>query len=75
VPRSQEGQALKGFWNGGKPYGYRLRPVLDPSRRDPYGQPERVGTHLEIDPEQAPIVKRIFERFVEGASCLTYRAS
>jgi hypothetical protein len=49
--------------------------VLDPSRRDPYGQPERVGTHLEIDPEQAPIVKRIFERFVEGASCLTYRAS
>jgi site-specific DNA recombinase len=71
VHRGQEGQALRGFWNGGRPFGYRLRPVLDPSRLDPYGQPVRVGTNLEIDPEQAPIVKRIFDRFVEGASCLT----
>jgi site-specific DNA recombinase len=71
VHRGQEGQAERGFWNGGRPYGYRLRPVLDPSRHDPYGQPVRVGTHLEIDPEQATIVKRIFERFVEGASALT----
>lgn len=71
VHRGQEGQALKGFWLGGRPFGYRLRPVLDRARLDPYGQPERVGTMLEMDPEQAPIVKRIFERFIEGASCLS----
>ena len=71
VHRGQEGQALKGFWLGGRPYGYRLRPVLDRSRLDAYGQPERVGTVLEVDPEQAPIVKEMFKRYSEGASCLT----
>ena len=71
VHRGQEGQALKGYWNGGRPYGYRLRPVLDPSRFDPYGQPVRVGTVLEIDPEQAAIVVGMFERFADGASCLS----
>lgn len=71
VHRGQEGQALKGYWNGGKPFGYRLRPVLDPTRLDPYGQPVRIGTVLEVDPEQGPLVKQMFERFAEGASALT----
>lgn len=70
VHRGMEGQALKGRWCGGKPFGYRLRPILDRTRRDAYGQPERIGTVLEIDPEQGPLVHWIFERFVEGASCL-----
>ncbi len=68
VHRGLTGQALKGYWCGGKPYGYRLKPVLDESRRDPYGQPAKIGTVLEIDEAQAAIVREIFARYVDGAS-------
>jgi site-specific DNA recombinase len=37
VHRGLTGQAQKRYWCGGRPYGYRLRPVLDPSRLDVYG--------------------------------------
>ncbi len=70
VHRGLTGQAQKHFWCGGKPYGFRLKPVLDPTRLDVYGQPARIGTVLEIDSEQAAIVREIFARFVDGASCL-----
>jgi site-specific DNA recombinase len=70
VHRGLTGQAQKRFWCGGRPYGYRLKPVLDPSRLDVYGQPARIGTVLEIDSEQATMVQEIFARYVEGASCL-----
>jgi site-specific DNA recombinase len=74
VHRGLSGQAAKGYWCGGKPYGFKLKPILDPSQRDAYGQPARIGTVLEIDPEQAPIVKEMFDRYVEGASCKTIAA-
>lgn len=70
VHRGQAGQAAKGYWCGGKPYGFKLKPILDPSQRDAYGQPARIGTVLEIDQDQAAIVREIFERFIEGASCM-----
>lgn len=70
VHRGLTGQAQKHFWCGGRPYGFRLKPVLDPTRLDVYGQPARIGTVLEIDSEQAAIVREIFTRFVDGASCL-----
>lgn len=70
VHRGLTGQAQKHFWCGGRPYGFRLKPVLDPSKLDVYGQPARIGTVLEIDSEQAAIVREIFTRFVDGASCL-----
>lgn len=71
VHRGQTGQALKGRWNGGRPYGYRLVAIRDPSQRDAYGEALQIGTRLEIDPEQSPIVRDIFERYANGASCLT----
>jgi DNA invertase Pin-like site-specific DNA recombinase len=71
VHRGLTGQAQKRYWCGGRPYGYRLKPVLDPSRLDAYGQPSRIGTVLEIDDEQAAVVREMFTRFAEGASCLT----
>jgi DNA invertase Pin-like site-specific DNA recombinase len=74
VHRGMTGQAIKGRWLGGKPFGYRLRPILDPSRRDAYGQAERIGTELEVDPEQAKVVKQMFESFVAGASAGTIAA-
>jgi hypothetical protein len=52
-------------------YGYALRPILDPSRRDPYGQSERIGTKLEIDAAQAAIVREIYRRYLDGESCRT----
>ena len=68
VHRGQEGKFLKGFWVGGRVYGYKLEPVLSAHERDPYGNPKRVATVLKIDPVQAKIVKEIFERFAKGAS-------
>jgi site-specific DNA recombinase len=71
VHRGQEGQARKGRWNGGRPYGYRLKPITDPNQRDAYDQPAQIGTKLECDQTQAKIVRLIFERFANGASCQT----
>ena len=70
VHRGLAGQAMKHYWCGGRPYGYRLKPVLDALRLDVYGQPSRIGTVLEIDDDRAAIVREIFTRFAEGASCL-----
>ncbi|MEP7243592.1 MAG: recombinase family protein [Gammaproteobacteria bacterium] len=71
VHRGLTGQAQKHYWCGGKPYGYRLRPVLDASTLDAYGQPARIGTVLDVDDVQAAIVREMFTRFAEGASYLT----
>jgi len=66
--RGLTGQALKGFWTGGRPYGYRLKPILDPSRKDQYGQPVKVGSKLEVDAQQAEVVREIYQRFADGQS-------
>jgi site-specific DNA recombinase len=71
IHRGMMGQAIKRYWCGGRPYGYRLRPILDGAQLDAYGQPARIGTVLEIDAVQAQIVAEIFARFVAGASCRT----
>jgi DNA invertase Pin-like site-specific DNA recombinase len=76
VHRGLTGQAIKGYWCGGRAYGYALRPILDPARLDPYGRPERIGTKLEMDAEQAAIVREIFRRYVDcGTKCLPLSAS
>lgn len=51
VHRGLYGQAQKGYWCGGRPYGFKLKPIVDPTQRDAYGQPARIGTVLEIDGE------------------------
>ena len=68
VHRGQRGQAEKGRWNGGRPYGYLLKRLLDTSRRDQYGEPLRVGTVLAVDPNSASVVVEIFTRFADGES-------
>jgi DNA invertase Pin-like site-specific DNA recombinase len=70
VHRGLKGQALKQFWCGGKPYGFRLKLLRDPHRLDAHHEPAKIGTVLQIDEQQAAIVKEIFERFVAGESCL-----
>jgi site-specific DNA recombinase len=66
--RGIEGQFLKGFWTGSRPYGYRLDPVFDATKKDRYGQPERVGTRLKLDKVQSKVVRDIFAWFADGLS-------
>ena len=68
IARGMQGQALSGFHCGGRIYGYNLVPELHPTKTDPYGQPERIGTKLAINPEQAKWVQWIFEKYAEGLS-------
>jgi site-specific DNA recombinase len=66
--RGLEGQALKAYWAGGRPYGYRLIRIKDPTRLDAHGEPLAIGTRLEIDPDTIPVVLEIFQRFADGWS-------
>lgn len=70
VHRGLSGVAMKHYWTGGRAFGYRLRPILDPVEKDQYGQPARIATKLEIDEGQAEIVKEIFNSYAAGMSCL-----
>jgi site-specific DNA recombinase len=66
--RGLTGQALKKFWAGGKPYGYRLVQLKDSTRLDSYGNPEVIGTQLVIDEAQAAIVREIFSMYASDYS-------
>lgn|SRR5690606_1435613 len=55
--RGLMGQALDGYSAGGLTYDYRTVPDGERGRR------------LEIDPEQADIIREIFRRYAEGWSC------
>jgi site-specific DNA recombinase len=65
VRRGQTENTRQGYRNGGRaPYGYRLN-------REPHPDPRRARsgdhkTRLEPDPEQAPVVVEIFERYLAG---------
>jgi hypothetical protein len=49
--RGLSDHALKKFWAGGKPNGYRLVQLKDESRRGRYGNPGVIGTQLVVDEE------------------------
>lgn len=51
--RGLEGQARRGHATGGRPYGYRSHATAD-------------GALLQIDPEQAAIVQRIYRAYAAG---------
>lgn len=52
----------KGFSGGGSHYGYTSSPVFS-GRTDKYGTPQEDGYRIEIDPEEADTVRRIFILF------------
>lgn len=68
IHRGLTGKVHGGYHCGGRTYGYKLEPVLDPTKKDPYGNPERIATKLAIDEEQATWVRWIFARAAEGMS-------
>jgi hypothetical protein len=66
VYRGQEGRALKGYTTGGRVYGYRNVPIEDSTRVGKYGRPAVLAVALEIIPEQAVVVNRLFTRYAGG---------
>ncbi len=60
--RGLEGRALAGFHTGGRCYGYATTPESAPA--DP-AHPRAV---VRVDPEEARVVRRIFERYAAGES-------
>jgi DNA invertase Pin-like site-specific DNA recombinase len=46
---------------GGCPFGYRTEPIV--IGKDAHGRPVTEGYRLEVDPERAPIVVRLFEGY------------
>ena len=69
--RGVEGRALQGFHTGGRCFGYRSVPITDQTRTDTYGRPQIVGVKLEVHPEQAAIVRRVFADYAAGDSITT----
>jgi site-specific DNA recombinase len=66
--RGLAGQAIKKYWAGGKPYGYRLVQIKDQARLDNYGNALVIGTTLEVEPLQADVVRGIFEQYANDLS-------
>jgi len=66
VYRGQEGRALHGYTTGGRVYGYRNTPIEDPSRMGKYGRPAVLGVKLEVVPEQAEVIRRLFSMYAAG---------
>jgi site-specific DNA recombinase len=66
--RGMEGVAIRGFHTGGRCFGYISNPIADSARADHYGRPKIVGARLEIEPEQAETVRRIFREYASGLS-------
>lgn len=60
--RGMEGRAHAGLATGGRALGYRSVPIPGPDPRTP------AGSRIEIDPETAPLVERIFKMYVQGGS-------
>ncbi|HYT73768.1 MAG TPA: recombinase family protein [Vicinamibacterales bacterium] len=67
IRRGIEGQHARGFATGGKTFGYHTVPIPDPSgRREPNGSPAVVGFRVEIVPEEADVIRQIFEWYAGG---------
>ena len=66
--RGVEQLALSGLHTGGRVFGYRHVPIESATELDNYGRPAIHGVRLQIDPNQAPTIRRIFERYAAGLS-------
>src|SRR6266481_4812111 len=67
--RGLQGRFARGLHTGGRIYGYRSVPVVDPGgRMDAGGQPLLSGMALVIAPDEARIVRQIFDWFAAGVS-------
>ena len=63
--RGQHGQKLRGFFVGEATFGYRSVPV-GAVRYDKAGRARPEGYHMEVDPAEASVVRRIFNLYASG---------
>ena len=68
IRRGLIGQQERGFSTGGRTYGYRALPVVDPSGRRDANGPVVIGKRVEVDPEQAAVIRDIYQWYVAGMS-------
>ncbi len=66
--RGLTGLAENGASCGGRSYGYRSKAILDPVKKDAQGRPEVREYRKVLVPEEADVVRRIFQWFAEGQS-------
>jgi site-specific DNA recombinase len=66
--RGLEGRVLRSLHAGGKIFGYRSVPIEDSERRDNYGRRLISGARLAVNPEEAKIVRKLFELYANGLS-------
>ena len=66
IRRGLAGQLQRGFHTGGRTYGYRTVPAVDPSGKHDANGPVLVGKRLEIDEAEAQIIVQVFEWYANG---------
>src|SRR4030095_11293741 len=68
VKRGLAGQMDRGFSTGARQYGYRKILVPAPSgRKAAGGRLIPLGTRIEVNPDEAKVIRQIFEWAAEGA--------
>jgi site-specific DNA recombinase len=73
--RGVEQLALNGLRPGGRVFGYKRVPIGSNTERDSHDRPIIAGVKLAVDPDQAAIVRRIFERYAVSEDLLGRRAA
>ena len=72
VKRGLAGQMDRGFSTGARQYGYDKVPVFDPSgRKDVDGRPLMLGKNIEINEEEAAVIRRMFSWAADGVGLAT----
>ena len=72
VKRGLAGQMDRGFSTGAVQYGYDKIAVFDPSgAKDADGRPIVVGRRIQVNEEEATIIRRIFEWAADGVGSAT----
>jgi site-specific DNA recombinase len=66
--RGLEGRVLEHLHHGGNVFGYRSVPIEDPTRRDQYGRALITGARLQVDPEEAKVIRKLFRLYADGLS-------
>ncbi len=70
VKRGQHGRVDRGFVGSGRTYGYYNIPIEIPGTRGIHGRPKVEGVRMEINPEEAGVIKCFFEAIAAGKSQL-----
>ena len=67
IVRGLKGQVLRGYSAGGRVYGYKTKQILDPSGAlDKFGRPKRLGCEVVAEPQEAAVVRQVFELKASG---------